>query len=205
MEFEKRVSGIKDLTIWILAHIFLWGVTLAIVSTAKLSLHLFIADIINPFICSLEISDNYYGSTYTIRGIDFGLLIGQLISFLVAFLFGGFIAGLGEWRLVKVFFNIPVKERNTVVIFIILAGLVASFLVNFFAMCSGIINVIIGVNHSIATFVTGLFFGGLFGVLYGIIVLLICNQGMSRNLSMKSNSKKKPPNTDSSLQRFRRW
>ena len=190
--FEKRFSGIKFLIFWMTAHIFLWGVTQAISSTVKLSLHLFIADIINPFICSLEISENNWGSTCTIIGLDFGLLAGQLISFLVAFLFGGVIAGLGEWQLVKESFNVSVKQRNPVVIISIIVGLGTSFFVNFLAMFSGIINVIIGgVNPSIAAFVAGFLFGGLFGVFYGIITLIIYYLTMSKNRSMENGCNEK--------------
>ena len=174
LRFKNRYSGVKFLTLWMLVHLFLWGITQAISSTAKFSLHIFVADTINPFICLLEISENNWGSTCTILGLDFGLLIGQLISFLAAFLFGGLIAGFGEWYLVKKIFNISAKQRKLVVIVLIIVGLVTSFFVNFFAMFSGIINVAVaGVNHLIATFITGFFFGGLYGVFYGVVTLLI--------------------------------
>ena len=181
---EKRFGGIKFLVFWMTTHIFLWGVTQGISSTVKLSLHLFIADIINPFICSLGISENNWGSTCTIIGLDFGLLAGQLISFLVAFLVGGVIAGIGEWHLINEPFNISVKKRKFVVGILIVVGLVTSFFVNFFAMFSGIINVIIGgVNLALAAFIAGFLFGGLFGVSYGIITFIIYHLTMSKNLA----------------------
>ena len=170
----ERFSGIRFLLFWIMAHISLWGITQAISAIAKLSLHLFIANAINPFICSLQISENNFGSTCTILGLDFGLAIGQMISFLAAFLFGGVLAGLGEWQLVKASFNVSAKQRNPIIIISILVGWFTSFFVNFLAMFSGIINVAIGgIYPSIATLIVGLFFGALFGAFYGIVTLLI--------------------------------